>query len=149
MNKLKFSKKAQCGKHYKGTQVKNNKIVVPESALQNQLNDLLNQLKLKFIRISDALWTWIVYHAPPKIRQMLSAMFGGMPDVITIASISKKYNLCMAIEVKTEKGKLSKKQKTWQDNISVQVNRSTAENEKSVLEFLEMQKKLQEFLKNN
>ena len=145
---MKFSKKNQCGKHFKGIQVKNNKIVVPESALQNQLNDLLLQVQLKYIRMSDTIWNWIIHHAPPKIRKMLSEMFAGMPDNIVIAPINERYNLCMAIELKTEKGVFGKKQKNWREEIAVQENRSTKENEKSVLEFLETQKKLQEFMKN-
>ncbi len=119
---------------------KNPVIKVKESELQKQMDDTYESYGIKHIRIKTNFWTWFHYahkagNVPDKVYYDFCETFKGMPDNIAFIRISEKYNLSIATELKTEKGKLNVDQKEWQEWIAVQVLRSTEENENAVIEF--------------
>lgn len=120
---------------------KNPTIKVPESKLQGQMNDVLDAYHVWYIRIENRFWLWLrkQYEAKNISDDMYGTFcetFKGMPDNVCIRSISEKYNLCMAPELKTVKGKRNKDQKKWASEISVPILRTTEENEKAVIDFV-------------
>lgn len=111
-----------------------------ESQLQKQCNDLLEAHRIKYLRIPDWLWTWIKLNAPEQVKKELSKLFAGMPDNMCIRKLDDKYNLLMALELKTAKGKVHGKQKTWAKEISVQISRTPDETIQKVNDFLSYEK---------
>ncbi|MDD5050982.1 MAG: hypothetical protein PHV93_04590 [Candidatus Pacebacteria bacterium] len=107
-----------------------------EEQIQTQCDDLLAAYHIRYLRIPDWIWTWLKLNAPPQIVKELSDRFGGMPDNMLIKKIDDRYNLLMALELKTATGRLRGKQKTWEKEIAVQVSRSPDETIANVNEFI-------------
>lgn len=100
-----------------------------EAQLQGQLDDLLSVLGIWFIRIPDGFFRWVKIVAPVGIQRFFFGMFGGIPDIMPLIKVSDKYMLCAPIELKSAKGALHGKQKTWGDrNIAFQLSRSPDHN---------------------
>ena len=114
------------------------KVTIKESALQKQCDDLLKALRIKYLRIPDYVWSWLKRKAPVEIITALSEAFAGMPDNITLTKISDRYALAMGLELKTEAGKLSGKQKKWIDRNGGVVSRSPDDTIKEVDEFIKV-----------
>jgi hypothetical protein len=131
-----FSKENQLKSYYSKRKKKEyNSALVSESALQDQLNDLLDVYNIKYIRIPNGVWKWLQFNAPQGILKFFQKTFGGIPDNVCIVPISKDYNLCLNIELKTESGKLHGKQKEWSKETAVKISRSTNESIECVNEF--------------
>jgi hypothetical protein len=125
---MEYSKVSQL-KHYKEKRDKvKTTVTVPESALQQQMDDLLEAYQIKFIRIPDVIWAWLQCNASQGVLKFFQKTFGGIPDNVCIVPISKEYNLCLCAELKTEIGKLHGKQKQFEKEVAVQVLRSTQQN---------------------
>lgn len=131
---MKYSKNQQLSHYYK-KRPKKVFIQVPEIALQQQINDLLDAYQIKYIRIPDGIWKWLQFNAPYGVLKYFQKTFGGIPDNVCIVPISDKYNLSLCSEIKTTIGKLHGKQKQWNNDVSVQILRSTTENLNSVMEY--------------
>ena len=106
-----------------------------EEQIQKQCDDLLAALHIRYLRIPDWVWAWIKLNAPPQIVKALSDRFGGMPDNMCIRKFGK-YNLLMALELKTKTGQLHGKQKIWNKEINVQVSRTPEETIQNVNDFM-------------
>ena len=108
----------------------------PESGLQTQLDDMLAAYRIWAIRIPDGFFRWLVMCAPSGIKAWFCGVFGGIPDSLPMIRISDKYMLCCPIELKTAKGKLHGKQKTWEaKGIPVQISRSPEDSIRIVDQF--------------
>jgi hypothetical protein len=131
---MEYSKNQQLSHYYKN-RPKKVSVQVPENALQQQINDLLDAYQIKYIRIPDGIWKWLQFNAPHGVLKYFQRIFGGIPDNVCIVPISDKYNLSLCAEIKTTTGKLHGKQKQWKNEVSVQILRSTTENLNSVMEY--------------
>ncbi len=150
-----LSKKTLTGRY--GRQAKRKRrrpaaVSVPESGLQKQMNETLALYHAKYLRITDNFWNqlrkaWKAGYISDGEYFGFCKTFIGMPDNMALFQITEKYNLCLAAELKTERGKLNPDQRKWQKEIAVQVLRSTEENENSVKDFVAMAKRLREALK--
>lgn len=135
-----FSKSQQTGQYgRKARQTKKSIAVLKctESQLQKQCNDLLDVHHIKYLRIPDWIWAWLKLNAPVQVVKELAERFGGMPDNMCIRRINDKYNLLMALELKTTKGRLHGKQKTWNKEITVQISRTPDDTIAKIKDFLE------------
>ncbi len=150
MNELKFSKRKQTSYRKKRKRptvtVSEGVITVSEDMIQNQCDDTLKALRLKFLRIPNWLWLWIKKNAPIEVKDCMSEVFAGMPDNVVIVPVTEKYNLCLQLELKTEGGVLNKKQKKWAKETSVQVSRGVNQNIQIIEDFVEFADKLRRFL---
>ncbi len=116
-----LSKKAQLAYKYKRKSVA---VTLKEEAIQKQANDYLDIKKIRYIRIPDGVWGYLAYKASEGIKIWFRKIFGGIPDNICMIRINEKYNLCLALELKTKTGKLHGKQKHWYKDLAVQISRS-------------------------
>ena len=108
----------------------------PESALQEQMDDMLAALGIWSIHIPDGVWRWIAWKATAGIKKWFRHALGGIPDSLCFIKVSDKYMLCAPVELKTKKGELHGKQKHWEGRgISVQISRSPEENIRIVEQF--------------
>jgi hypothetical protein len=134
-----YSKSQQTGQYgRKARQTKKSVVALKctESQLQKQCNDLLDAHHIKYLRIPDWIWSWLKLNAPVQVVKELSGRFGGMPDNMCIRRINDKYNLLMALELKTTTGRLHGKQKTWAKEITVQISQTPDDTIASVNDFL-------------
>ena len=105
MNELKFSKRKQVGRHI--TDKPDSKpIKKDEATLQRQCEELLDWMKIKYIRIPDSLWR---NKAPIYTKKLMSKYLKGLPD-LTILFNNGTY-LC--VELKTKVGTLTQGQKNF------------------------------------
>jgi hypothetical protein len=83
----------------------------PESIIEEQVEGLLDNMGLKYIRVPDSIYAAIFGNnmVKPYIKAMISAFIKGLPD-ITVLLRDGRY---ICIELKTEAGKLSQGQKTF------------------------------------
>ena len=100
------------------------KVTIKEDAIQKQCDDLLIALRIKYLRIPDWVWKWLKENAPVSVISELSGKFAGMPDDLPLIKLTEKYSLCLGLELKTEAGKLSTKQKRWIKEVGGVVSRS-------------------------
>jgi len=114
---------------------KDGKATIKEDALQQQCNDYLEIKRIRYIRIPDSVWRWLAYKASEAIKKWFRFIFGGLPDNICIIPINEKYNLCLALELKTETGKLHGRQKHWSKELAVQISRSPEDTMRIIDEF--------------
>ena len=115
---------------------KNPKVSISESDNQKQCNDLLEAHQIKYLRIPDWVWGWLKHNAPVSVINELSGKFAGMPDNLPLIKLTDKYSLCLGLELKTEAGRLSTKQKRWQKEVGSIVSRSPDDNIEIVNEFM-------------
>lgn len=111
MQDLKFSKSKQTAHRRKR---KNPTLDITENQPQEQLNDLLNDYQIRYIRIPDYVWQWLKRNAPIEVVSAMSKAFGGMPDNVCFIPIDEKYSLALSIELKVKGRKRHGKQKHWQ-----------------------------------
>jgi len=109
---------------------------IKEDALQKQANDYLELKRIRYIRIPDAIWRWLAYKASEYVKKWFRFIFGGIPDNICIIPINDKYNLCLALELKTKTGKLHGKQKHWSKDLAVQISRTPEDTMQIIDEFI-------------
>lgn len=151
-----ISKNNQIGRYGRTAKRKRRKpveLTVPESALQKQMNDTLDAYQIKYIRIEDSFWNWLNSahkrgEVPDSVYYPFCDRFEGMPDNVSLMPIGDMFNLAFAPELKTPRGKLNKSQKKWAKEINVPILRSTEENEKMVVEFVDTVKRINEWLIN-
>ena len=128
IDELKFSKRKQL--HRKVTDVPTAKpIKKDEAALQRQCEELLDWMKVTYIRIPDSLWR---NQAPIYIKKLMSRYLKGLPD-LTILFNNGTY-LC--VELKTKQGRMTQGQKNFAKYIPVTVIRSFEDFEKLIKEKL-------------
>ena len=84
---------------------------VPEKIIEEQVESLLDNLGLKYIRVPDSIYSAIFGNSyiKPYIKKMISVFIKGLPD-ITVLLRDGRY---ICIELKTTAGKLSQGQKTF------------------------------------
>ena len=122
------------------------KVTIKEDAIQKQCNDMLDWNGIKYIRIEDYVWSglktiirelslsikhglsakktaWLL-HLSQAILSALSDRFAGMDDIVAFIPVMDKYSLCLSLELKTEAGKQSTKQKRWNKQVSGRESRS-------------------------
>jgi len=107
----------------------------PESDLQSQMDDLLVKAGIEFRRIPDGLWAYLKMHAPARMIKQLTWCFKGKPDTLILVPIpGTPYSLAREVEIKNKNGEMSKEQAAYAERMPVTVSRSTADNERAVLE---------------
>jgi len=112
---------------------------LPESAIQKQLDDMLEGMGIYFIRIPDNFWQWLhrYSNASANMKKELGHYWGGMPDTMAFIKVSDKYMLCCPIECKSKEGRRHGKQKHWESqNIAFQISKSPDESISIVQQFL-------------
>lgn len=115
---------------------------MPEAALQQQMDDMLDAMQIEYRRIPDRLWQWLQANCPSYIIKQLSAVWKSKPDTLMLIPISDKYSIAREVELKSRKGKLSTRQAKYAERMPVTVSRSTAENEAIVRETVEFAEKI-------
>ena len=126
IDELKFSKRKQL--HNKITDSPQAKpIKKNEAELQRQCEELLDWMKVTYIRIPDSLWR---NQAPIYIKKLMSRYLKGLPD-LTILFNNGTY-LC--VELKTKQGRMTQGQKNFAKYIPVTVIRSFEDFEKLIKE---------------
>ena len=121
--------------HSKRKQLQNNVIdkkefkalTCKESDLQNQCEEYLGWMHIKFVRIPDILYNIIfnpeneIYHLIPiLIRKIIAKYIKGLPDLTILFPDGRFW----CVELKTKKGKLSQGQKTFAKYVPVTIKRS-------------------------
>ena len=126
---IKYDKKKQCGRHYKGKEKNVGKLNISEEKLQRQVNDYLSWQKIRYFHIADGVWQWLKREAI-HICALLSVGtkgrngphnngLGGCPDNPCFIKIGKLFNLNLMMELKSKKGQLHGKQKAWSRDLNV------------------------------
>lgn len=129
------------------TKRKNPKVKISEDAIQKQCNDMLVALRIKYFRVPNYVWLWMKHNAPIEILKALTDSFKDMPDNVCLIKITDKYALCMPLELKTESGKLNKRQGDWIKYNGGVVSRSPDESIKLVDQFIKDAEKIKEIAK--
>lgn len=108
---------------------------VSEAVIQSQVESLLDNLGITYIRVPDAIYKAIFGSSTirPHIKALISSFIKGLPD-ITILLTDGRY---ICVELKTAAGKLSQGQKTFEKL----VGRSNYHVCRSVEEVVELLKK--------
>ena len=135
---LKFSKAKQTA-HKRKKPVP--KVTITEDQLQGQCNDTLNAYRIRWLRIPDWIWNWLIHNAPVRINKWMAERFGGMPDIVALEPVGD-YNLALLLELKTERGKLHGNQKHWKGK---QISRDPDTTILKVRNFLEEAKRLRDY----
>ena len=83
----------------------------PESVIEEQVESLLDNLGLQYIRVPDAIYSAVFGSSAikPYIKKLISSFIKGLPD-ITVLLKDGRY---ICIELKTSTGRLSQGQKTF------------------------------------
>ncbi len=134
-----LSKKAQL--KYR-TKRKNPGVIIKESELQKQANDYLEAYRIRYIRIPDGVWGFLAYKASEGVKLWFRKIFGGIPDNVCMIRINEKYNLCLAMELKTKTGKLHGRQKHWYKDLAVQISRSPEDTMEIINNFIKDAEKM-------
>jgi len=113
---LQFSKAKQVGKRVTDG-VKAKPIKKDEAALQRQCEELLDWMKLKYIRIPDVVWR---NNAAPYVKKLMSRYLKGLPDLTILFSD----NTFLCVELKTKSGVMTQGQKNFAKYIPVTIIRS-------------------------
>ena len=127
------------------TKRKNPAVIIKESQLQRQCDDYLEAFRIRYIRIPDGVWGYLAYKASESVKIWFRKIFGGIPDNICILPINEKYNLCLALELKTKTGKLHGKQKHWSKELAVQISRSPEDTMQIIDEFVKEADRLRDY----
>ena len=113
------------------------KATEPEAAVQARAEEYLMARNVAFIRLPDALWRSIIAakDIPIWTKKSISDYLKGLPDLIIFHP--KDLGRVKCIEIKTEVGKLSAAQSTWQDKIGTVVCYGWTETRKEIDGFLD------------
>lgn len=108
-----------------------------ENTVQCAVNDHLKRKGIKFLRFPDWFWFWFNKESNASIgkKKQMSEMFAGWPDNMPFISISEKYHLCVMIENKSRKGRLTGKQRGMEKILNYQIPRSAEEGIKIINQF--------------
>lgn len=120
------------------------KATTPESMLQGQVNSILKWMGVKYFRAPDLLYRLLGWDSRLSAREKgeLSKVFAGMPDNIVFVPLGN-FCLCLNLELKSDIGKLSPRQKKYASQLPVTVVRTLQETQElvkgllSTVEFLE------------
>lgn len=91
-----------------------------ERDLQKLCEQYLESRGLRYIRVPDSLWAFVMTSkvAPIWLRAFCSKHLAGIPDLVIL-----KGSKALHVELKTEKGKASEKQKLWAKDCDVHLVR--------------------------
>ena len=102
----------------------------PESIIQKFVDNYLDMRGYCSIRIPDALFRTIyaAQSVPIHIKSIIARSLAGIPDNVVCQKIEgTPFFLGMAIENKSDVGKLGQKQRHWQDRLNTNVVREERE----------------------
>jgi hypothetical protein len=119
---LDLSKEKQVGKKYSRIER-----AIPESALQQVLDELLIYKHIRCVRIPDGIFRWVKMNTPPKFQSWFFGMFAAWPDNLLLMPTGKGYLIGYPIELKRVSGKLHGRQKNRSKEQDWIVCRSTTE----------------------
>jgi len=104
------------------------KASVPESTIQRQVDAYLELLGVRAIRIPDSLYRAVYAQrsVPVHVKANIAKYIAGLPDLL-IPRLTDKGLIMLALELKSEKGKLSPKQVKWQKHLGTVVAHSFEE----------------------
>jgi hypothetical protein len=107
----------------------NRKASAPEAPLQSFTNSFLEAKGVPYIRIPEEVYYSIFANPsiPVHVKKWVSENIKGLPDNVCILPITPKFNLCWAVELKSDIGKQTARQRDWARQISVVVARTQAE----------------------
>jgi len=110
---------------------------VPESAIQKQLDDMLEAYGIWTLRVPDSFFKWVKMRTPAGIQACFFRIFGGIPDNLAMLKLTDKYMLCCPIEAKSLTGKRHGKQKHWESQgIPFQITRGTDDSVRIIEQFI-------------
>ena len=92
------------------------KVTMKEKQLQSIVEQYLDALGLAYFRIPDQVLKTLRWSAGPGIGRLVSEYFAGLPDLLLFRGKGENM-FCAGLELKTEAGRLSQKQKKWQEKI--------------------------------
>lgn len=89
-----------------------------ERDLQKLCEAYLDSRGLRYIRVPDSLWAFVMTSkaAPVWLKAFASKFLAGMPDLVILAG-----DRALHVELKAAKGKESEKQKRWAKDCSVRL----------------------------
>ncbi len=102
------------------------KVTQPEALLQEMSEQLLAIYDIPYFRLSDTLMRALFANPqiPLHIKKILSDQLKGFPDLVLFDKCTRHYR---AIEIKTERGKLSHAQRRWEKLLGTHVCRGLEE----------------------
>ena len=97
-----------------------------EKTLQKAVNQYLKITHYPYIRIPDEIYRvcFASKNVPAHLKKIIADHIAGLPDNIIAIPIGEKFFIGCAIELKSPKGKLSKKQKEYQKIFNTNVIRN-------------------------
>lgn len=106
-----FPKKNYSGERRKRKNKRNpQKAAIPENALQSSCEEILRIYGIKYFRIKDELYRYVIT-APDYVKMPFFDNFRGFPDLHIVFKNSKRY---LDIELKTKIGKQRRSQKDYE-----------------------------------
>lgn len=104
------------------------KVTDPESMLQGMAEQYLEARNVKPIRVPDLFWQSLINNPsiPVYVKKYISEYLKGLPDLI-IPKRRGNETLILPLEIKTEKGIMSKAQLDWQETLGTVVTRGWEE----------------------
>lgn len=115
--------------------------------LQEQINRVLKEKQLRYIRIPDIIlshfYTCMGINEEYK-RGPLKAVSGIPDNTVLIPIPNSKFNLALCLEAKSRTGSLRRTQKAFAQDVNVEVVRSIEEVESLIIELIEMIEKYKE-----
>lgn len=114
-----------------------------ESIVQGYAEDYLMRLGKPFIRFPDALWNALMNNPkiPLHIKKMASNYFKGLPDLMIPQRVGE-YCFLFPLELKRDKGKMSKAQLEWQEKLGTTVTRGWEETKGKIDDFYSKMEKI-------
>lgn len=96
------------------------RITLPERQLQALAEALLDRLGVRYIRVPDALLSYLARAPDAWVRVFVSSYLAGIPDLNCLRPIpGTPYNLSLNVELKTERGKRRQSQTKWAEGLNV------------------------------
>lgn len=117
-----------------------------EASIQKFVDDYLKIKQIDYIRIPDALWSFIKRYAPPGIQAIIARDLAGWSDNIPFVKITDKFFIGCFMENKSFKGKLHGKQKTMSDRLNYQIIRTPEDAMELIEELNQTAEKLKEYM---
>jgi len=126
------------------------KATFKELDLQLQVNSLLYNMGLKYFRCPDLLYRLLGWDKRLKAyeKAQLASVFSGIPDNIVFVPLGN-FCLCLNLELKSNVGKQSPRQRTYAKHLPVTVVRSLQEAHSAIKDLLGMVDHLNTLNKEN
>jgi hypothetical protein len=106
---LRFPKRKRTGKR--------NRV---EATLQSTCENFLEDYDIKFVRIPDAIYAYLMRpESPPYIKELVHQYLSGQPDLIML----KPDNRYIIVELKTDTGTVKDSQESWAKGLELNVVR--------------------------